>query len=79
MSAVTDPSFEGKSDLRLPTFLRFPDLKRLGIVNNYTTLLRWIASGDFPPGRMLGPNTRVWTLQEVEAWLASRPAGKVGA
>lgn len=75
MSAVTDPSFEGKSDLRLPTFLRFPDLKRLGIVNNYTTLLRWIAAGDFPAGRMLGANSRAWLVSEIEDWIASRPVG----
>jgi hypothetical protein len=42
------------------------------------TLSRWIARGDFPPGRYLGPNTRVWLVEEVEAWLASRPVGKAG-
>ena len=54
---------------------RFPDLKRLGIVNNYTTLLRWIDTGDFPAGRMLGANTRAWLVSEIEDWIASRPVG----
>jgi predicted DNA-binding transcriptional regulator AlpA len=50
-------------------FLRFRDLKTRGIVNNWTTLRRWIKEGRFPPGRLIGPHTRVWTEEEVEAWL----------
>ena len=51
--------------------LRFPDLKRVGI-NNWPTLQRWIKTQGFPPGRHLGPNTRVWTLEEVESWWEGR-------
>jgi predicted DNA-binding transcriptional regulator AlpA len=56
-----------------PTLLRYSDLKARGIVRNWVTLLRWIAHEDFPPGKMLGPNTRAWTDAEVAAWLESRP------
>jgi predicted DNA-binding transcriptional regulator AlpA len=56
------------------TLLRFNDLKARGIVRNWTTLLRWIRRGEFPPGRQLGPNTRVWDSKSIEEFLASRPA-----
>jgi predicted DNA-binding transcriptional regulator AlpA len=56
--------------------LRFRDLKERNIVNNWPTLLRWINDPKiaFPPGRRIGPNTRTWTDDEVEAWIASRPS-----
>jgi len=53
--------------------IRFNDLKARGIVANWNTLLRWIESDNFPPGRKLGANTRAWTETEVEAWIQSRP------
>jgi predicted DNA-binding transcriptional regulator AlpA len=77
MTGVTDPSVEGKSELRV--FYRFADLKKLGIVSNWQTLTRWIASGNFPAGRMLGANSRAWLVSEIEDWIASRPAGNGGA
>ena len=49
----------------LVKFVRFSDLTALGIVNNWTTLRRWIKAGHFPPGRMIGPNSRAWTVEEV--------------
>jgi Prophage CP4-57 regulatory protein (AlpA) len=56
--------------------LRFKDLKERGIVGNWVTLIRWIDENSFPPGRMLGPNTRVWTEFEIAEWIESRPAGR---
>ena len=53
--------------------LRFTDLKERRIVSNWQTLLRWIEREGFPPGRNLGANTRVWTEDEIEKWLAERP------
>ncbi len=53
--------------------LRFTDLQERKIVNNHVTLKRWIEREGFPPGFMLGPNTRVWRESEIEDWLASRP------
>lgn len=55
---------------------RFNDLKKAGIVNNHPTLKRLIDVGGFPAGRWLGPNTHVWTDEEVSEWLVSRPANR---
>jgi predicted DNA-binding transcriptional regulator AlpA len=57
----------------MPSLLRFRDLKDRRIVSNHVTLGRWIEKEGFPPGMMLGPNTRVWREADIEAWLASRP------
>jgi predicted DNA-binding transcriptional regulator AlpA len=56
----------------LPKLLKFKDLKALGIVNNWTTLVRWVEAGSFPPGIKLGPNSRAWPEHEIAEWLASR-------
>ena len=56
-----------------PRFVRFRELKERGICDSWRTLRRWIAQSGFPPGRLLGMNSRAWTEAEVEAWLAARP------
>lgn len=57
--------------------LRFADLKERGVVSNWVTLRRWIDREGFPPGLLLGPNSRAWSDAEISSWLASRPcAGK---
>jgi predicted DNA-binding transcriptional regulator AlpA len=71
MQGVTDAREGRNTESRI--FYRFRDLKAMGIVNCWPTLSRWVARNNFPPGRLLGPNTRVWLVEEVEAWLASRP------
>jgi hypothetical protein len=53
--------------------LRFRDLKARGIVNSWPQLKRLQDLHGFPRGRMIGPNSRAWTEQEVEEWVASRP------
>jgi hypothetical protein len=53
--------------------LRYRDLKERGLFNNRVTLGIWIKERGFPPGRLVGPNTRLWDEAEVAAWLASRP------
>jgi predicted DNA-binding transcriptional regulator AlpA len=53
-------------------YLRFNNLKERGIVNNRVTLRRWIEEHEFPAGILLGPNTRVWPEDEVEAWIAKQ-------
>jgi len=52
--------------------LRFTDLKARKIVSNWPTLKRWVEREGFPPGIRLASNTRAWTEDSVEAWLASR-------
>ncbi len=51
---------------------RFRHLKQAGIINNRETLRRWVDEQGFPPGALIGPNTRVWKRSDVEAWLATR-------
>ena len=53
-------------------YLRYPDLRARGIINNRMTLRRWIADHGFPAAVQLGPNSVAWREDEVEAWLASR-------
>jgi hypothetical protein len=53
--------------------LRFNDLKKRGVVRNRPQLKRLQVNHGFPIGVMLSGNTRVWTEQEINDWLASRP------
>jgi hypothetical protein len=57
----------------LPKSLRFADLKAAGIVSNRVTLKRWQQQLGFPLGRLIGPNTREWTPDEIADWRAHRP------
>ena len=56
--------------------LRFRDLKEQGVVGNWVTLNKWIDEKGFPPGRLVGPNTRTWDEAEVATWLESRPTAR---
>jgi predicted DNA-binding transcriptional regulator AlpA len=56
----------------IPRLLRYKDLKALGVVANWTTLLRWIDAGHFPPGIKIGPHSRAWTDTSIAEWLAER-------
>jgi hypothetical protein len=58
----------------LPTFIKFADLKAAGIVANHCALRILIERHGFPKGRWFGSATHVWTVAEVEEWLAQRPA-----
>ena len=58
--------------------LRFRHLKERGIVDNRTTLGRWIKRHGFPPGILIGPNSRAWTEEVIEAWLAERARVSAG-
>jgi hypothetical protein len=53
--------------------LRFCDLRDRGIVQSHAGLRHLQVHENFPVGRLLGPNTRVWTAAEINNWLASRP------
>jgi hypothetical protein len=57
----------------LGLFLQFADLKAANLVVSYCGLTTLIKHHNFPPGRYLGRSTRVWTVEEVKAWLADRP------
>jgi len=52
----------------LAKYVRLNDLCGLGIVIIWTMLRRWIKAEHFPPGRMIRPNTRAWTVEEIETF-----------
>lgn len=54
-------------------FLRYKDLEARGIVNSWTALRYKIKHNGFPPGRYIGPNSRAWTAEEVQAWIDALP------
>ena len=39
------------------------------------TVWRWVKEGSFPAPFKLGPNTTVWSVDQVEAHLAEQAAG----
>jgi hypothetical protein len=55
------------------TIVRFAGLKQRGIVNSWAQLARLQELHGFPAGRLIGPNTRTWTLEEVAEWYSTRP------
>jgi predicted DNA-binding transcriptional regulator AlpA len=57
-------------------FLRYKDLEDMGVVRSWTSLRYKIRHNGFPPGRYIGPNSRAWTEDEVQAWLAALPTTK---
>lgn len=55
-------------------FLRYKHLKADHVVENRPQLRKLIQNYGFPPGFLLSPNVRVWTEEEVKAWIAERKA-----
>ena len=39
------------------------------------TLKRWVEAGLFPPPICVGPQTRRWSVTQVEAWVEGRQSG----
>ena len=58
----------------LPALVRFKGLYERGIAESYQGLRHLIKTEGFPPGILLGPSSRAWRIDEVNAWLASRPS-----
>jgi hypothetical protein len=59
-------------------WLSFADLQAEGVTTNWQTLSVWVRNEGFPPGRLFGPNSRRWTREEINEWLASRPTTREG-
>lgn len=60
--------------MALPTkVLRFSDLEARGIVKSRVQLGNLIRNEGFPPGRLIGKNSRAWTPEEISDWWESRP------
>jgi hypothetical protein len=70
------PSRQSPFELRLPHYVRFADLKKAGIVKSWQQVKNIIEDVGFPPGIMLSENVRAWDLDEVLAWLETRPEYK---
>ncbi len=64
------------SDLALKPRLRFKEIKAAGIARSWTQLEYLIDCHGFPVGKKLSPQVRSWTVEEVEAWIASRPSDR---
>jgi len=60
----------------LPTLIRFYGLKARGIVQSWAQLKHLQDKHGFPAGRLLSPQVRAWTEEEVAAWLETRPTDK---
>ena len=56
--------------------LRFPDLFERGIAKSKMTLHRLIRDEGFPAGILVTPNSRAWTEELVNDWVANRPSAK---
>ena len=58
----------------MTTFMlwRFSDLKQRGVCNSRAQLKLMVDHYGFPLGKMLTPNARVWTQDEVIAYYESR-------
>jgi len=54
-------------------FLRLKDLQERRIAMTHQAVRHMQLHEGFPLGRLLGPGTRVWTVSEINDWLASRP------
>jgi predicted DNA-binding transcriptional regulator AlpA len=59
--------------------IRYPDLVEKGVVNSRMTLKRLIDLHEFPPGRLVTPNSRAWTEEEVDEWVEGRPVARKSA
>jgi predicted DNA-binding transcriptional regulator AlpA len=61
--------------------IRYPALVEKGVVNpgGRMTLKRLIDTQGFPAGILISPNARAWDEDEVDAWIASRPAARKAA
>lgn len=60
-----------------PAFYREADVLAL-VGCSKATLWRWRRAGRFPAPVELGPNTLAWRREDIEDWIASRPAAPDG-
>jgi hypothetical protein len=57
----------------VPKFLCRKNLEERGIAKTNQAVRHIQIHHGFPLGRLLGPGMRVWTEDEINEWLASRP------
>ena len=56
------------------TLWRYRDLKERGFCNSRAQLKRMVDFHGFPTGRLLSPNVRTWTAEEVLTYYDTRPS-----
>jgi hypothetical protein len=54
----------------------FKDLKAANIVSSPMTLKRLVDSGRLAPGRLVTPNCRRWTDEEIRALIENSPVAR---
>ena len=54
-------------------YLHFKDLQKMGLVKSWPRLRDLIDNHNFPPGRRQGDRERIWTSDEIDAYIASLP------
>jgi hypothetical protein len=55
-------------------FLRFNDLKEMGLVASWPQLEELVKNHNFPPGRRQGERMRIWSDEEIAAYDSLPPA-----
>ena len=56
----------------LPTYVRYRDLEKAGVVSNRMQLARMIADEQFPVGFKISSNIHVWDISLVRRWLRAK-------
>jgi predicted DNA-binding transcriptional regulator AlpA len=67
-------SLEALKEMKVQ-YLRYKDIKDMGLVNNRTTLSRWVKYNGFPKPNKLSKNCAVYPRDKVIAWVESRVQG----
>jgi len=60
----------------IKTMLTFDDLVARRLIKSRMTLKRMTDAGTFPRGKLISPNRRVWTEEEIAEWWANLPTEK---
>ena len=76
MASETGPSHVAAAAQPHRIFLRYEDLKSLGIPFSRVHIDRLQKAGHFPKKIKLGPNTAAYLEAEITAWIAARVAAR---
>jgi prophage regulatory protein len=63
----------------MPTFLRYADLKKLGIGYSDQSLRRLEAANQFPKRVKIGERHVAWVKAEIDQYVADRIAARTGS
>jgi prophage regulatory protein len=60
------------SDISTRSLLRIKQVSKIIGVSR-STIYNWIARGDFPKPKQLGPRAVAWDSDDISDWMKSRP------